>query len=74
MMPANSLGFIVPIEKQEFLCQDKIVKVARKNYDKFITPTVRVSTSINLEILDFEANFSISYLLKNTVSSAIRLK
>ena len=27
------------------LCHDKIVKVLRKNYDKFITPTVRVMVS-----------------------------
>mgnify|MGYP001019674245 CR=1 FL=1 len=29
----------------EVIRQDKVVKVARKNCDKFITPTVRVSIS-----------------------------
>ena len=28
---------------EKLLCHDKIVKVASKNCDKFITPTVRVS-------------------------------
>jgi len=27
----------------KFICQDEVVKMARKNCDKFITPTVRVS-------------------------------
>ena len=32
-------------DEWKFICQDEVVKVARKNCDKFITPTVRVSTS-----------------------------
>jgi hypothetical protein len=32
-------------DKWKVMFQDKTVKVARKNCDKFITPTVRVSTS-----------------------------
>ena len=35
-------------------CHDKTVKVARKNCDKFITPTVRVSTSMLLFYLTDE--------------------
>jgi hypothetical protein len=29
-------------DELEFICQDEVVKVASKNCDKFITPTVRV--------------------------------
>ena len=37
-------------DEWEVICQDEIVKVASKNCDKFITPTVRVSTSgVNCE-------------------------
>jgi hypothetical protein len=32
-------------DEWKVICQDKTVKVARKNCDKFITPTVRVSKS-----------------------------
>jgi hypothetical protein len=33
------------IDDRKLNCHDKTVKVASKNCDKFITPTVRVSTS-----------------------------
>jgi hypothetical protein len=34
------------IDDRKLNCHDKVVWVARKNCDKFITPTVRVSKSV----------------------------
>jgi len=43
MQDLSRAGFTDFEDERKVVCQDKVVKVTRKNCDKFITPTVRVS-------------------------------
>ena len=44
------------VDEREVIRQDKIVKVASKNCDKFITPTVRVSICVNFKSVTMKRN------------------
>jgi hypothetical protein len=45
------------IDDRKVICQDKAVKVASKNCDKFITPTVRVSKSVVIYFVMLEMSY-----------------